>query len=211
VPRARGRRGARAAISVRSADLRDLRFLQPDHKRRAAEVSLARGRRWPARWWRNWFARLEAGRNTNGVTGATGARHCFGGLLRERNFRLLWTGETVSGLGSSMAVVGVPLLAVSQLHAGTFAVAALTAAAYFPWLVIGLLAGAWVDRLPLRRLMTACDLISVGVFASVSAAACVTSPPARGGPRSTMGFGCRPMACRPGAGHDCYRVGTVCA
>jgi Transmembrane secretion effector len=82
------------------------------------------------------------------VTEATDARHRFGGLLRQRSFRLLWTGETVSGLGSSMAVVGVPLLAVSDLHARTFEVAALTAAAYFPWLVIGLPAGAWVDRLP---------------------------------------------------------------
>jgi MFS family permease len=105
------------------------------------------------------------------VTGATETRHRFGGLLRERNFRLLWTGETVSGLGNSMAVVGVPLLAVSQLHAGAFAVAALTAAAYFPWLVIGLPAGAWVDRLPLRRLMIACDLISIVAFASVPLAA----------------------------------------
>jgi MFS family permease len=105
------------------------------------------------------------------VTEATDGQHRFGGLLRARNFRLLWTGETVSGLGSSMAVVGVPLLAVSELHAGTFAVAALTAAAYFPWLVIGLPAGAWVDRLPLRRLMIACDLVSAVVYASVPLAA----------------------------------------
>ena len=33
-----------------------------------------------------------------------------------------------------------------------------------------------------------------------------TSPPAATGPRSTTGCGCRPMASRPGAGHDCYRV-----
>ena len=69
-----------------------------------------------------------------------------GGLLRQRNFRLLWIGETISGAGSSMAVVGVPLLAVTVLRASTFAVSALTAAAYLPWLVIGLPAGAWVDR-----------------------------------------------------------------
>jgi MFS family permease len=105
------------------------------------------------------------------VTGRADARHRFGGLLRQRNFRLLWTGETVSGLGNSMAVLGVPLLAVSGLHAGTFEVAALTAAAYCPWLVIGLPAGAWVDRLLLRRLMIACDLISVVLYASVPLAA----------------------------------------
>jgi MFS family permease len=94
-----------------------------------------------------------------------------GGLLWQRNFRLLWTGETVSGAGSAMAVVGVPLLAVTVLHASTFAVAALTAAAYLPWLVIGLPAGAWVDRLPARRLMIACDVISAVLYASLPTAA----------------------------------------
>ena len=29
-----------------------------------------------------------------------------GGLLRQRNFRLLWIGETVSAVGNAMATVG---------------------------------------------------------------------------------------------------------
>jgi len=70
-----------------------------------------------------------------------------------------------------MAVVGVPLLAVTILHASTFAVAALTAAAYLPWLVIGLPAGAWVDRLPAQPLMIACDVLSALLYASLPAAA----------------------------------------
>ncbi len=93
------------------------------------------------------------------------------GLFRQRNFRLLWTGETISGTGNSMATVGVPLAAVTVLHASTFAVAALTAAAYLPWLVIGLPAGAWVDRLPARPLMIGCDILSALLFASVPVAA----------------------------------------
>jgi MFS family permease len=94
-----------------------------------------------------------------------------GGLLRQRNFRLLWIGETISGAGSSMAVVGVPLLAVTVLRASTFAVSVLTAAAYLPWLVVGLPAGAWVDRLPARPLMIVCDVISALLYASLPAAA----------------------------------------
>jgi hypothetical protein len=70
-----------------------------------------------------------------------------------------------------MAAIGVPLLAVTVLRASTFAVAALTAAAYLPWLVIGLPAGAWVDRLPVRPLMIACDVISALLYASLPAAA----------------------------------------
>jgi hypothetical protein len=123
------------------------------------------------RSWRKPFACCGRERHASGVAGDADARLRFGGLLRQRNFRLLWTGETVSGLGSSMAVVGIPLLAVSGLHAGTFPVAALSAAAFFPWLVIGLPAGAWVDRLPLRRLMIVCDLISAVLFASLPVAA----------------------------------------
>jgi predicted MFS family arabinose efflux permease len=103
--------------------------------------------------------------------GGTRARRRPGGLLWQRNFRLLWAGETVSGTGNAMAVVGVPLLAVSVLHASTFAVAAITAAAYLPWLVIGLPAGAWVDRLSCRPLMIACDVISALLYASLPAAA----------------------------------------
>ncbi len=94
-----------------------------------------------------------------------------GGLLWQRDFRLLWIGETISGAGSSMAVVGVPLLAVTVLHASTFAVAALTAAAYLPWLLIGLPAGAWVDRRPARPLMIGCDVVSALLYASLPAAA----------------------------------------
>jgi predicted MFS family arabinose efflux permease len=97
--------------------------------------------------------------------------HRFGGLLRQRNFGLLWTGETISQTGSSMAVVGVPLLAVAVLHASTFAVSALTAAAYLPWLAIGLPAGAWVDRLPPRPLMVGCDVVSALLYASLPVAA----------------------------------------
>ena len=94
-----------------------------------------------------------------------------GSLLWHRNFRLLWIGETISGAGSSMAAIGVPLLAVTALRASTFAVSTLTAAAYLPWLVIGLPVGAWVDRLATRPLMIACDLISALLYASLPVAA----------------------------------------
>ncbi len=90
-----------------------------------------------------------------------------GGLLWQRNFRLLWIGETISQLGNAMALVGVPLVAVIVLHASTFTVGVLTAAGWLPWLVIGLPAGAWADRLPARRVMIACDVISAVLYASV--------------------------------------------
>ncbi|GAB3445965.1 MFS transporter [Phycicoccus ginsengisoli] len=46
----------------------------------------------------------------------------------------------------------------------------LTAAAWAPWLVVGLPAGAWVDRLPARRVMVTSDLVAALTLASVPAA-----------------------------------------
>jgi MFS family permease len=104
------------------------------------------------------------------LTASSGQRQ-LGGLLRQRNFRLLWSGETVSWLGSSMAVVGMPLLAVTLLHASNFAVGALVAAAWLPWLLIGLPAGAWVDRLPGRPVMITCDVVSAVLYLSIPVSA----------------------------------------
>jgi MFS family permease len=93
------------------------------------------------------------------------------GLLARRDFRLLWTGETTSCLGSSISGVALPLVALSVLHASVFAVSALTAAAWLPWVLIGLPAGAWVDRLPRRPVMITADVVSAVAFGSVPVAA----------------------------------------
>ncbi|MET8044595.1 MFS transporter [Micromonospora sp. NPDC005215] len=94
-----------------------------------------------------------------------------GGLLRHRDFRLLWAGQAVSSIGSNVTTVALPLVAVAVLDAGTFQVAVLTAAAWLPWLLIGLPAGAWVDRLPRRSVMVVCDLFCALAFLSVPLAA----------------------------------------
>ncbi|WP_410618319.1 MFS transporter [Amycolatopsis sp. cmx-8-4] len=93
------------------------------------------------------------------------------GLWGNRGFRLLWTGETTSMLGSMVASTALPLVAVITLGASTFQVALLTAVAWLPWLLIGLPAGAWVDRLPKRPVMLACNTVSMAVFGSVPLAA----------------------------------------
>lgn len=91
-------------------------------------------------------------------------------MLWQRNFRLLWIGETVNQTGNAMALIGVPLLAVLFLRATPLEVGALAACAYLPWLVIGLPAGAWVDRLEPRRVMVCCDIISAILYGSIPAA-----------------------------------------
>lgn len=90
-----------------------------------------------------------------------------GGLFWHRDFRLLWIGQTTSTLGSSVTSVALPLVAVATLDASTFQVALLSAAAWLPWLLIGLPVGAWVDRVPRRPVMIACDLAALLLFLSV--------------------------------------------
>ena len=94
-----------------------------------------------------------------------------GGLWRQRDFGLFWCGESISEVGNSVTIVVVPLVAIDTLHASTFIVTLLTAMVWLPWLLIGVPAGAWVDRLPPRRVMLACDAISLTVYASVPVAA----------------------------------------
>ncbi len=103
--------------------------------------------------------------------GSASSQRRRGGVLRHRDFRLLWTGETTSAVGTSISGVAVPLVAVVTLHASALQVSALTAAAWLPWLAIGLPAGAWVDRLPRRPLMQVCNIASLLLLLSIPAAA----------------------------------------
>ncbi len=88
-------------------------------------------------------------------------------LRRHRDFRLLWCGEVAGKFGSSVTSVAMPLIAVSTLHAGTFAVGLLSAASWLPWLFIGLPAGAWVDRMRRRPVMLTAAAVSLLLFAVV--------------------------------------------
>ncbi len=93
------------------------------------------------------------------------------GLWWHRDFRSLWGGETVSELGSQVSVLAVPLVAVRALHATTFEVGALTAASTVGFVLVGLPAGALVDRLRRRHVMMVADAGRVLAMASVPVAA----------------------------------------
>lgn len=108
---------------------------------------------------------------TDGLAARQPRRRGVGGLWWQRDFRLLWIGETTSKLGSAVTYIAMPLVAVLTLQASTFMVGLLEAVAWLPWLVVGLPAGAWVDRLPRRPIMLACNLASLVLLASVPVAA----------------------------------------
>ncbi|GEC10748.1 hypothetical protein SSP24_84030 [Streptomyces spinoverrucosus] len=60
------------------------------------------------------------------------------GVLAQRDFRLLWVGETASGLGNGITTVALPLVAVIALQATALEVGLLAAAVWLPWLIVGL-------------------------------------------------------------------------
>ena len=94
-----------------------------------------------------------------------------GGLFHHRDFRLLWLGETISKGGSAVTTVALPLVAVVTLAAGPFAVGLLEAAAWLPWLLFSLPAGAWVDGWRRRPVMQVSNVVSFILLASVPVAA----------------------------------------
>jgi MFS family permease len=80
------------------------------------------------------------------------------GLLREPDFARLWTGETISQLGTQVSALAIPFVAIEILQASTFQVALLNVVDFLPFLLVGLPAGVWVDRLRRRPVMIAGDL-----------------------------------------------------
>ncbi len=74
-------------------------------------------------------------------------------VLRGRDFRRFWVGETVSLFGDQVSLIALPLTGVLVLHANAAQMGYLGAAALAPNLLFSLHAGAWVDRRGRRRQM----------------------------------------------------------
>jgi MFS family permease len=91
-------------------------------------------------------------------------------LIGQPAFRRLWIGQSVSELGSQVTTLALPLAAVLVLHASTFQVGLLTTAGYAAFLLVGLPAGAWVDRLRRRPIMIAADAVRALALASIPVA-----------------------------------------
>jgi MFS family permease len=88
-------------------------------------------------------------------------------LWRHRDFRQLWTAESISQVGTQITYLAMPVLAVTILHATPFQMGVLTALETIAFLVIGLPAGAWVDRWRRKRVLVVNDLVRAVALASL--------------------------------------------
>jgi MFS family permease len=93
------------------------------------------------------------------------ARHRRSWLL-SGDFGRFWLGQTISNLGSSFTFFALPLL-VFKLTGSPINLGITTAAEFVPYLLFGLVIGAWVDRVDRKRLMIATDLARAAVIATI--------------------------------------------
>ncbi|MFI6596300.1 MFS transporter [Nonomuraea sp. NPDC050536] len=91
-------------------------------------------------------------------------------LLRHSGFRNVYLAAAVSQLGSQISYVALPLLAVTALHAGPAQLGLLSALGTLTVLVLGLPAGAWVDRVRRRPLMVGMDVLRAATLVTVPVA-----------------------------------------
>lgn len=92
------------------------------------------------------------------------------GLAYHHDFRQLWLGDSVSQLGVQLVGLAMPVLAVQVLAAGELEMGLLATFEMLAFLVIGLPAGAWVDRWRKQRVLIAGDAVRGVVLLSLPAA-----------------------------------------
>jgi DHA3 family macrolide efflux protein-like MFS transporter len=91
---------------------------------------------------------------TNEVARRPSALAIFG----NRNFTLLWVGQLISTIGSSLASLAASIL-VYRLTGSAASVGLMLMATAAPTILVGLLAGVFVDRYDRKRIMVAADLL----------------------------------------------------
>jgi MFS family permease len=89
------------------------------------------------------------------------------GLWRNPAFRRLVTASTVSTFGSFITRMALPLVAILMLGSDAFGVALVRSMDLIAGLVIGLFAGAWVDRLRRRPVLVWTDLGRAALLATI--------------------------------------------
>jgi MFS family permease len=81
-----------------------------------------------------------------------------GDVFRNRGFVLFWSAETVSGFGTYITTIALQVLVVLTLGGTATDVGLLNASRWLPYLLLGLIVGALVDRRRRRPILIGTDL-----------------------------------------------------
>ena len=79
--------------------------------------------------------------------------------LRERDFRLFFTGRTISRLGASFSFVALAF-AILEIGGGASDIGVVLACFTVSQLVFILVGGVWADRLPRNRVMVGANVVN---------------------------------------------------
>ncbi|QDY77287.1 MFS transporter [Streptomyces qinzhouensis] len=88
-------------------------------------------------------------------------------LWRDRVFRTFFSSVVLSQLATNVNILAIPLIAVLALDAGPGQVGLLATLGTISFLLIGLPAGAWLDRLDHRRVMICAETVRGVLFLSL--------------------------------------------
>ena len=80
---------------------------------------------------------------------------------------LLFGADTISQIGTQISMLALPLVAVLALKASEFETGLLVAAETAAFLLVGLPAGVWVDRMRRRPILITADLVRGALLLSV--------------------------------------------
>ncbi len=92
-------------------------------------------------------------------------------LWRNSAFQRVWSAATISIFGSLVTRIALPFVAIIVLNADAVGVAFVRSMDLIAGLAIGLVAGAWVDRLRRRPVLVAADLGRAAVLGLIPLAA----------------------------------------
>jgi DHA3 family macrolide efflux protein-like MFS transporter len=104
--------------------------------------------------------------NADGDVGPTGPRLSAFSVFRKRDFRLLWSAQLVSTIGTALTDLAAGIL-VFRLTGSALSVGLMFVATAVPTLIVGLIAGVFVDRYDRRKIMVIADLLRAAIVVSI--------------------------------------------
>ncbi len=80
-------------------------------------------------------------------------------VFRRRNFSLMWTAQLVSTIGSALTSLAASILVYQKTNGSALSVGLMLMATAAPSLLVGLVAGVFVDRFDRKRIMLIADIL----------------------------------------------------
>ena len=96
-------------------------------------------------------------------------------LRRSRDFRLLYFGQMISGFGSALTYVVLPIQ-MYQLTHSTVMVGLLSVAEFAPMLLVAFFAGAFADHFDRRQIILGCESLMTAALTTLIVNALLPHP-----------------------------------